>query len=602
MSVNSITLFGCAVKGHPTKELIQQCNLEALKSGYIIEPECCTEDVLEFFKNWTANYDSTFYKTWQDMKSKSREEILWDQIFHYMTTIWVGYEWGYGLIPNNHEYTETPECFKELKVVKAVSMSELLDRCLELDKSGIALSNEVVDFIANIFAQCHLEGCKEEDIIGFTNKELRAKLFAAYDIIPLDAFDILRYIATKTLGNAMIIQNRESIQKIKIAQKDANKRFDFSRLDDKRLVALSSIFLRYKNWILAFKDDKTTPNNSAINKLRRLAKAYHKPMQVGFWEDILAKKPSLEIVIANLNTLSIWKRVKIMQACKERIAKSQYKSYLIRNQKLWYTENTPEEDVKYYEALYLILKTTVPKKKVRLPKNIILAAPSSEKSFIGNYPLGSKFRFDNSAFAGMYWRRGWGQIYDVHYFTNEPFSNGGGRRYDQRHIGWNSSFKLSDDSIMFSGDVCSPSPDATDVMLVKKSAPAGYFTINYYSMYWDRESEKRCDFILGYGNENSTRMVNPADIVFRIPLEFTQPQKIVGYFENGEFTLGMFDVPGGMVPTFQEGLSKTLQARCQSYVPLSDLVEVVPDDYEGDDFVDLSGEIDKDTIIKLLSE
>lgn len=599
---NSILLFGVAPKGATTKELIQQCNLEALKSGFIVEPECCTEDVLEFFKNWTANYDSTFYKTWQDMKSKSREEIMWDQIFHYMTTIWVDYQWGYGLIPNDHNYEDQPEIFKELKIVKAISMPELLERCYELDNSGIALSNEVVDFIVDVFAQCHPEGCQEEDIIGFTNKELRAKLFAAYNIIPLDAFDILRYIATKSLGNAMIIQNKESIKKIKAAQKDANKRFDFSKLDEKRMIALSSIFLRFKNWILAFKD-KSIENNHAINKLRRLAKTHHKPITIGFWEDVLAKKPNLDVVVANLSTLSIWKRIKIMQACKEHIAQPEYKSYLIRNQKLYYKQASKEESIKYYEALYLILKTTLPKKKVRLPKNIILAAPSSEKSFVGNYPLGSKFRFEDSAFAGMYWKKGWGQIFDVHYFTNEPFSNSRPSWYDQRHVGWNSQFKLPDNSIMFSGDVCSPNPDATDVMLIKKSAPAGYFTINYYSMHWDGgNSERRCDFILGYGNENGTRMVNPADIVFRIPLEFTQPQKIVGYFADGEFTLGMFDVPGGQVPTFQEGLSKTLQARCQSYVPLSDLVEVVPDDYEGDNFVDLSGDLNKDDIIKLLSE
>ena len=48
-------------------------------------------------------------------------------------------------------------------------------------------------------------------------------------------------------------------------------------------------------------------------------------------------------------------------------------------------------------------------------------------------------------------------------------------------------------------------------------------------------------------------------------------------------------------------LVKLMKQKSQTFTYLDEFVTVVPEDYEGDDFVDLSGELAKDAIIKLLS-
>lgn len=581
--VNSISLFNVAVTTDLHPKPFSSINSRSMPLGYIVEPEACTIETLEYFMNQRADFNSTFYKEWDDVTSKTRYELLIDQIRHYASTYGTDFE-GKAWVPNDGERPLFN--YSEYKVIKAVTLPELLIRCEELANSGIALSTEVVNFIVDTFCQCHPEDCREEDILAFPNKELRAQLFSAYDIIPVEPFDILRYIAVKATGSGMVIQNKETFAKCK-------GKFDFSKLDEKRLIALSSIFLRYKNFILAFKDKgRETENNHAINRLCRLAKTHHKPLTPGFWETVLSVQPSMKECEKHFDSLTPWKAVRLIQACDERMQMPEQYGYLIRNQKL-YVKKAGEIKGPWFilslEAhLRAYLTQKLDGKKIRLPKDFRLAVPSSEKSFIGNLPLGTQFRLPtDDGFLGIYWRNEWGtHDFDLHYYDTNA-----------HHIGWNSDFANQDNTITYSGDMTNADPEACEIMKFGKACPEGFVVCNRFNGI----EGSRFDLIFGSIDQVPLKaMIDPSKIAYRAELVSESKENTLGYVCDNTFTLMSFRSGDSRVPRSSE-LVKIMKQKSQSFVYLDELIFPVPDDYEGEDLIDLSGDLSKDDIIKLFA-
>jgi hypothetical protein len=155
----------------------------------------------------------------------------------------------------------------------------------------------------------------------------------------------------------MLIKNKELIRKISYSLTP----FDFSRLSEKNMCDLSSIFLRFKPIFLAFKaNGNGTKNKPYINKLRRLAKVNHTPMAQGFWQTIFTEKKSVEDIIANAKSLPNYKKVALMQTCLERSNITDSHLYIVRNQKAFLRENyTPNTDVVYNATVYALLRQSL---------------------------------------------------------------------------------------------------------------------------------------------------------------------------------------------------------------------------------------------------
>lgn len=595
--MNSISLFNVALKGDTNPFLQKEVAIAAAKCGYVVAPEACTKETLEYFKDLKADFNSTFYKTIEDVTSKSRLELFIDQIMHYASTYGTGFSEGNGYVPNDGEHPEFT--FTDYKYIGAISEYELAERCHELGTSGIALSSEVVEFCADAMIAWWKNNYSTEEwqdlIESLTNRELQATLYFKLRIAPVEKFALLRYIATMQLGNAMIIQNKEQIQEIK----NAYAKFDFTSLTEKQVINLSSIFLRYKNWLLAFKDKKNAP---VLNKMRRLAKKTHTPLKPGFWENILKDMPSLDIVADKLNEISNFKKICLYMACKERLLHAPHRSFLIRNQKFFYKENDVLPDQQYYNDLMLLILTSFPHTKVRLPKNIRLACPSSEKSFLGNMPLGTQYKFQDNGFLGIYWRNEWGtRDFDLHYFDTRG-----------QHIGWNSAFYNGGSyypggsTVIYSGDMTNADPEATEIMFFRDKCPEGFISCARFS----GNQGSRFDVIMGqepFHKETLNRysrgggyMVDPNNIVARFECISDKKETTCGYVKDNTFTLMSFKTGNKQVPNNPE-LVKILATKAQSFLYLDEIFEVVPDDYEGEDFVDLSGELAKDDVIKLFA-
>ena len=127
-------------------------NKKAVKLGYIISPECCNKFVDEWLDTLTANYNSTFYKEWNDVISKSRFELFVDQIRHYSSTygkLEKGEEpVGNGWTPNDGGITPR---FEDLKVIEPITKEELAGKCFDVLKSGIALKDSTMKVLCDFW-------------------------------------------------------------------------------------------------------------------------------------------------------------------------------------------------------------------------------------------------------------------------------------------------------------------------------------------------------------------------------------------------------------------------------------------------------------------
>ena len=80
---------------------------------------------------------------------------------------------------------------------------------------------------------------------------------------------------------------------------------------------------------------------------------------------------------------------------------------------------------------------------VKFPSQYVLTCPTSEKNFIGNFPMGTHVSMGPNSVMGIYWRNDWGTRYfDLSFISI----------YNTK-IGWNSSFYDEQQNVIYSGDM-----------------------------------------------------------------------------------------------------------------------------------------------------
>lgn len=435
MNIKLIQMFNVALKGNDVPyERIAEV---AMKAGYVVDPECATSDVLSFLRTASMNPNSTFYKTWSDITSKTRFELFLDQVKHYASTYGsvtepilnasytvaqdgaVNVEYnvqGNGFVPNSNPIVIE---WKKFKVIKPATPEEVADRIMKLFTSGAALDSDTINVCVGFLKQYNL--LDKVDVDSILNKEAQATIACMLKKFPKDEFGLLRCIIYTYTGSTMLIKDRKTINTIE--QKNGFvpvEKFDFARLSDRQLTNLSKIFFRYKPLFLAMKG--YADNSKYINKIRRLATKNHTPLKKGFWEDCFnPSKNTLELLkearvkVAELNN---FKKVQLMQSIMERLngRNMNGKMYVIRNGKMFVRDGyKPKTDQGYLMDLYNVLKTSLVeslKSKAttyKIPKGLHLTCPTSEKNFVGNYPMGTSVDFkDSDNVIGIYWRNGWG--------------------------------------------------------------------------------------------------------------------------------------------------------------------------------------------------
>ena len=625
MNTQLIKFFGTALVEN-NNVAFNTVNNFAMQRGYIVHPDVCNDSVMSFLKEITVNPNATFYKTWADITSKTRIELLFDQLLHYATTYGTNFSLGNGYVPNDSDYSDVPE-FKNFKVILPITVEELTAKCLDVLQSGIALKQETMTVLADFV--CDNMDKDSIDVDSISNREALVYICGKMNIYPKNPMNLFRYIIYCTTDQTMIINNDEMFDMIA----KSSKPFDLTVLDDETLKGLSSIFLRYKELFCAFKHNgigsiisnsnrkklNVKTNSSVVNKLRKLAVKYHKPMKVGFWQNVFVEKHSIDELRKNAESLTNYKKVALMQACLERMSPLENQFYLVRNQKRWIREGyKPSTDSAYLMTVYTVLRhslvESMKKNSVKVTKDsegneistpvtvkvvsgVNVPLPVSEKSFIGNYPFGTSYKLTNHNYLGCYWKSEWGtDDYDLSLLD-----------YNGGKIGWNSSYYNGEKSVVFSGDMTFADPEATEVLYMKNGCPKGIITVSQYS------GNSKSKFRLFFGQENISNltrnyMVDPNSIKLNVEIEHENQREIVCGVVNGEsIVLMSVNCGGGRVSygnKYSTMMIDSIMHKSNCFVDAVDILKeagfnVVDETYTGSVDVDFAN-LDKDSLIALM--
>lgn len=544
--MREIKLFGKALNTQDMSPVT--VNELAVKKGYVVDPKCCNQRVVDFLNSMPNNYNTTFYASVADVVEKDAFELLVDQITHYASTY--GTEFAGTMYVANDNFGAESDVeidFSSCKVISPITVEEISEKVCQMLYSGIALKEDTVEDLFRLL----IEFAIKIDITKVKNIEFKMRLYNMFDVLPTSPDEMVRYLVFLHTGKTLLIKNNEVLRTIV-----ANPRPIEGYVTQFGSEKLASVFFRYKPLFLAMKCEA---NKVIINKLRRLANKHHKPFVPGYWETILQGKVNASEFLRKLPELSNFKKVRLIKAIDERLANVSSKLYIIRNGK------THVETAKDYslelKATYEIIRGFIYNSLVeslkdkactiKLPESIRLAIPSSEKTFVGNIPLGSYLRPDTENFVfGINWFGADGaRDLDLSYVD----LNG-------RKIGWNSCYYDSEydrKNIIYSGDMTWADPEACEYMFCKDGMENGLIYVNAY----DARENSKFTFFTGQTDEDFvvTKGTVSNDIIdFRAQMTITG-ESFVGFYIDGNIYFSDLNSGSCRVSSFSSKSRDVLQ-------------------------------------------
>lgn len=433
-------------------------------------------------------WNQTFHKSFGTVIDTPIEKLVAQQILHYFTTYGLEslglYDQDLVYIPK--EDLEIPDVEQdiELKVIRNISEEELEKRLMALLTSGIALSKQTIKDIMTLSDYIDID--KIDDI---KNREVKLALYDKYNLVPSDAHEFLRYVTFKTTGQTLFIKSVDMLKLVKKADKEKAYMYFNKYVSTKGgYKKLAEIFLANRQMFLAYKVKNAETKeakqlNHIINKLDKLRKIYHKPMQKGILDSLGEIKTLKEIetkrhqIREALDKATIFREVRILNGLKYRnvasVSRTKSIAYRVRNGKVYATDfaKLTERQLRVKEVLYSLIEDHLIKrvtplikdKTFYIPDNVNYAVPTSEKQFVGEFPEGSYIEIprENAMVIGVHW-------YNL---DNERVDLDLKMMNLTNSYGWDAQYLSEDGSadIVFSGDITdAPKPNgACEVFLIK---------------------------------------------------------------------------------------------------------------------------------------
>jgi len=508
--MNTLKLFNAVVErqSKETKSFVSE-------NGYVIVPGAlwAKDQIIDYYEREKLDgndLNKTFHKSWQKIKDSSRFELLIEQITHYLSTYGSNFQ-DEIYIPQ--EVLDVPDLKLKYKVIKSYTKDEMIEKCLGLLKSGIALLEDTIDELITILVdELDYEFTGKE---GIRNKEAIVKIAEMYHVYPDNPSEFFRYVIYKTTNTTLLIKSPDLINFIKASSYNPTKVFK-----EYGLVRLSEIFNRFKPLFLAYK----AKCPKTINRISKLSKKYHKPL-VGNPLNEVTQKILSEKDAKWLDNATPFALFKALSACYSRREGQDSFVYRIRNGKSWVKENEIKGAVNAFNydfiLKYLKNKYSMKGKKVFLPKKIDYALPTSEKMFVGNIPTGTRFSGKKLA-VGIYWQDDWG--------ANDLDLSGlniGGK------IGWNASYNQDGGNLMYSGDITSAPNGAVEYLYANKGLDEPTLVMNNV---YSGQNDTGYKIIVGKGDKiDKDYMMNPNKLFAEVKCNSVQSQTVLGIFmPNGE--------------------------------------------------------------------
>ena len=550
--MKEITLFGKALNTKNVSPI--EVNELAISKGYVVHPDCCNERVMAFLSSIPNNYNTTFYESVAEVIKYDRFELLVDQILHYASTYGTEYA-GQVFVPNeNFGLIDEPTIdFSDCKLIEPISIEEITEKINQLLSSGIAMKQDtlfnIFDLISEFFIQIDPKDVK--------NIEAKMMLFNLLGILPDTPEEFVRLMIYKLTDSTLVIKNRELINSIK--QQGDNQQI-IGVCDDMEqfgLDKLSSVFFRYKPIFLALRG-LSSDARKTTNKLRKLAKKHHKPFVSGYWETILSKdKLETAEFLKKSKELSNFKLVRLIKAIDGKLTDTESKFFLIRNGKSFIKETT--DNVKNDKTLLWMksmlevtlinnIREKVNGKTIKLPNNIRLSIPTSEKTYVGNIPFGSYIipSKSNSVFGINWFGKDGAQDLDLSYMSLS------GQKY-----GWNDRYTSDTNDIVYSGDMTSARPEACEYMFCKEGLENGIISVNVYN----GENNSKYRFFIGQTDNDFTVSNNTPDesiIDFSTSLKITG-EACIGFYIDGRIYFADLNQGSSSVSCITPNIQKLIQ-------------------------------------------
>ena len=606
MYTELINSFGMGIETNEDLEPIpfDVMNEKSVRLGYVIHPDCCNSAVFEWLNTLPLDYNATFYKEWHDITRKTRFELFVDQLLHYATTYGTDFSMGNGYVPNDG--SDAPS-IRNLKVLRPIGSDELFSKCLELLRSGIALKETTMHALCD-FSEYHMKkiGMDADSSISILDsvksKEGQAYLAMRLGLLPSDEFGILRCLVSRFTDSCMLIKDKETISRIKSAAEFLGKDSPLLKLTDRQMTSLSKIFRRFKPLILAMKTKETA---YVVNRIRKYSDRNHVPFRIGFWESIVSDRKPLDEVRKRLPELDNFRKVRILSLLDERIRfRTESGVFKVRNGKMFIRKGySPKYDIGYLRSVREEVRNSLTESiskhacRVKLPEWVDMTLPSSEKSFVGNFPFGSSIGLTKNNVVGIYWRNEWGtKDYDL----SMTDLNG-------NLISWRASFRDENNNVIFSGDMTNADPEAVELLYIKDTAPEGIVKVNKFR----GKDDSRFRFF--FANEAldpdkmMNHMVDPNRIKVDAMVDFQgQGEKTIGIVVDNRFMF--MDMGSGKRLVSSSGkyvgtVVELFRRKMECFVGLREILEeagftIVSGDEEAD--IDLTNPT-KDAIIGIMS-
>ena len=533
--------------------------------------------------------NATFHKSWKVIRDTSREELFIHQILHYLTTYGTDFTSDFVYFPA--EELQLPDVGKlPIRVIRGLSHEELVEKCLEMLASGVALEEATIDAVLELLGVLNYQFTSVDHVL---NKEARIKIIAQTGIYPSQPVEFLRYLVFRATESTLLIKNSDSITAIK------EKKLDVSEsLEKFGLAKCAEIFRRFKPLWLAF---KANPKNvSRINEISRLSRRHHVPLPLDVLNTVTHIHHSETAIREALTRVNNFRKIRLLNALHTRRSGVDAYLYRIRDGRSWAKATRPSEANYYRDVFDLVYENLVDSldlagQRVRYPEGIDYALPSSQKMFVGNVPAGTRITSKNLV-SGVYWENDWGaNDLDLSALSLEG------------KVGWNSAYKGG--GILYSGDITDAPEGATELLFTEGAlAHPALSVLNIY----DGKEGCRFKIIVGSAPQvTENYMFDPNQLILEADCKMVGRQQILGIFlpaAEGQLTFVLVNAGFGSM-SVSSGSTHCDLARRALFLQFSETLsfrKLLEDAgahivREGEAEIDLRpGSLAKDTFVKLL--
>ena len=542
-----------------------------IRRGYIFSPEVVYNysdydelmSLVEEIYGMTAEkLNSSFHKSWAKIRDTDMEQLVVEQLAHYLTTygqeqpkeylVEKEEQWGvdhlaekiielgdfrsdkirdedYVYIPA--EALDIPDWIENFRlvVIRGYTKEELKKKLMVVLHSGVALGEDTIRDVLDAAKFLELD---ESDARSVKNKEVKSTLYEYLNLVPENPVEFLRYVVYKVTGKTLLIKNDTLIEGIKEAPDKAVKLFSGYK-KQYGLKRLAEIFGRFKPIFLAFKaDERLRP---VVNRIRHLAKKHHKPMPEDYLNTVTAKLKRGDIIDrseleAELERVNIFRKARLVYALKFRTKDVGSILYRIRNGKGYATDFSfirPLAAKKWMdvvmESIVRDVNKNVAGKRIYIPEHVHYSLPATEKQFTGNFPSGTYVTVPKDIVFGINWQNVGDHVVDLDLSVISP---------EEGKIGWDTSYRDSGGSILFSGDITDARGEngATELFYVRRQKKqALILNVNYYN--FDAEVEVPFKIVVAQEQVSSfgkNYMVNPNNLIATTNSKINQRQKVLG--------------------------------------------------------------------------